>query len=80
MVFVVVYAAQEQFDRRNLPRPEDFSKALYTFDIGQNDIAAGFRTMSDIQFQSVIPDIIEQLATAVQVSCIKCSKSYINWS
>ncbi|KAM4124777.1 hypothetical protein ACB094_01G256900 [Castanea mollissima] len=57
---------QEQFHRRNLPRPEDFSKALYTFDIGQNDIAAGFRTMSDKQFQAVIPDIIEQLATAVQ--------------
>uniref|UniRef100_A0A2N9FU00 Uncharacterized protein n=1 Tax=Fagus sylvatica TaxID=28930 RepID=A0A2N9FU00_FAGSY len=52
--------------RRNLPRPEDFSKALYTIDIGQNDIAAGFRTMSNEQFEAVIPEIIDQLAAAVQ--------------
>ncbi|KAF5479701.1 hypothetical protein F2P56_000500, partial [Juglans regia] len=60
--------AKKDSQRRNLPRPEDFSKALYTFDIGQNDIAAGFRTMSNEQFKAVIPDIIGQFAAAVQVS------------
>ncbi|KAF5479702.1 hypothetical protein F2P56_000501 [Juglans regia] len=58
--------AKKDSQRRNLPRPEDFSKALYTFDIGQNDIAAGFRTMSNEQFKAVIPDIIGQFAAAVQ--------------
>jgi hypothetical protein len=27
--------------------------------IGQNDIAAGFRTLSDEQFKAEIPDVIE---------------------
>ncbi|PON46445.1 Lipase [Trema orientale] len=52
--------------RRNLPRPEDFSKALYTLDIGQNDIAAGFRSMTPEQFKKEIPDIINQFAEAVK--------------
>jgi hypothetical protein len=72
----IIYAAKKHLHRRNLPRPEDFSKALYTIDIGQNDIAAGFRTMSNEQFEAVIPDIIDQLAAAVQVSCIQCAMSY----
>lgn len=52
---------------RDLPRVEDFSKALYTFDIGQNDLVAGFRKMSNEQFLAEIPDIINQLATAIRV-------------
>ncbi|XP_060958100.1 GDSL esterase/lipase At5g14450 isoform X2 [Cannabis sativa] len=52
--------------RRNLPRPEEFSKALYTFDIGQNDIAAGFRSMTVEQFKLQIPDIINQFGEAVK--------------
>ncbi|PQQ13224.1 GDSL esterase/lipase [Prunus yedoensis var. nudiflora] len=51
---------------RRFPRVDDFSKALYTFDIGQNDVAAGIRKMSDEQFQAQIPDIINQLATAIR--------------
>ncbi|KAM7509189.1 hypothetical protein LguiA_019642 [Lonicera macranthoides] len=53
-------------DRSKLPRPVDFSRALYTFDIGQNDLTAGFRTMSEQQLRAAIPDIVNQLATAVQ--------------
>ncbi|GKV07822.1 hypothetical protein SLEP1_g19536 [Rubroshorea leprosula] len=52
--------------RRNLPRPEDFSSALYVFDIGMNDIAAGFRKMNDTERRESIPDIVDQLAKAVQ--------------
>ncbi|KAK7829591.1 gdsl esterase/lipase [Quercus suber] len=52
--------------RNNLPRPQDFSKALYTFDIGQNDLSAGFRKMSFDQLRAALPDIVNQLATAVQ--------------
>ncbi|KAK1574888.1 hypothetical protein Q3G72_000774 [Acer saccharum] len=32
--------------RNCLPRPEDFSKALYTFDIGQNDLHSGLKLMT----------------------------------
>ncbi|XP_059452050.1 GDSL esterase/lipase At5g14450-like [Corylus avellana] len=58
--------AKKHSSRRNLPRPEDFSKALYTFDIGQNDIAASLQTMSNEQLKAVIPGIVDQLATAVE--------------
>ncbi|XP_050223258.1 GDSL esterase/lipase At5g14450-like [Mercurialis annua] len=49
-----------------LPRPEEFAKALYTFDIGQNDLSVGFRKMSPHQLTATLPDIINQLATAIQ--------------
>ncbi|KAJ4973251.1 hypothetical protein NE237_006425 [Protea cynaroides] len=49
-----------------LPRPSDFSKALYTLDIGQNDLSVGFRTMSDAQLLAAIPDILDKFSTAVQ--------------
>ncbi|XWS30419.1 hypothetical protein CRYUN_Cryun24cG0116100 [Craigia yunnanensis] len=52
--------------RSTLPRPQDFSKALYIFDIGQNDIAAGLRKKNDTDFHLSVPDIVEQLAKAVQ--------------
>ncbi|KAK8556895.1 hypothetical protein V6N13_064884 [Hibiscus sabdariffa] len=52
--------------RRNLPRPRDFSKALYVFDIGQNDIAAGLRKKNDTDFHASVPDIVDQLARAIQ--------------
>lgn len=61
-------SAKGPSDRSKLPRPVDFSRALYTFDIGQNDLSAGFRTMSEQQLHAAIPDIVNQLATAVQVS------------
>lgn len=53
-------------DRDKLPRQEDFAKALYTFDIGQNDLSVGFRKMSFDQLRAAIPDIVNQLASAVQ--------------
>ncbi|KAE8696170.1 Esterase [Hibiscus syriacus] len=52
--------------RRYLPRPKDFSKALYILDIGQNDIAAGLRKKNDTDFHVSVPDIVDQLAKAVQ--------------
>ncbi|KAE8718482.1 putative methyltransferase PMT9-like [Hibiscus syriacus] len=52
--------------RRDLPRPNDLSKAIYTFDIGQNDIAAGLRKNNDTEFHASVPDIVDRLAKAVQ--------------
>ncbi|XVE67832.1 hypothetical protein DITRI_Ditri09bG0020300 [Diplodiscus trichospermus] len=59
--------AKDPSEKDKLPRPEDFAKALYTFDIGQNDLSVGFRKMSFDQLRAAMPDIINQLASAVQL-------------
>lgn len=51
-----------------LPRPKDFSKALYTFDIGQNDLAYGFQHTTIEQVRLSIPNILSQLFQAMHVS------------
>ncbi|CAN7003702.1 unnamed protein product [Brassica oleracea var. botrytis] len=50
-----------------LARPKDFSKALYTFDIGQNDLAIGFQNMTEEQLKATIPAIIESFTTAIKL-------------
>ncbi|XP_054815529.1 GDSL esterase/lipase At3g27950-like [Prosopis cineraria] len=50
----------------SLPRPDEFSKALYTFDIGQNDLSYGFQHTSEEQVRSSIPNILEIFNQAVQ--------------
>lgn len=50
------------------PRPEDFGKAIYTFDIGQNDIAAALQRMGQEDSQAVISDIVNQLSNQIIVS------------
>ncbi|XP_050208001.1 GDSL esterase/lipase At3g27950-like [Mercurialis annua] len=50
----------------SLPMPDDFSKALYTLDIGQNDLHAGFKSMTDKQVLESIPSIIDQLAKVIE--------------
>ncbi|KDP26685.1 hypothetical protein JCGZ_17843 [Jatropha curcas] len=49
-----------------LPRPEDFSKALYTLDIGQNDLHAWIKLMSEKQVVESLPKIINQFAQAIE--------------
>ncbi|KAE8655750.1 GDSL esterase/lipase [Hibiscus syriacus] len=62
---------QLSLDRRipltisNLPRPAEFSQALYTFDIGQNDLAHGFQYTTIKQVLASIPDIIGHLSQAI---------------
>lgn len=58
--------AKDVSEKGKLPRPEDFAKAIYTFDIGQNDLSVGFRKMSFDQLRAKLPDIVNQLASAVQ--------------
>ncbi|XP_057948791.1 GDSL esterase/lipase At5g14450-like [Malania oleifera] len=48
------------------PRPEDFSKALYTMDAGQNDLHAGFLSMAEDEMKASIPLLINQSALALQ--------------
>lgn len=51
-----------------LARPKDFSKALYTFDIGQNDLAIGFQNMTEEQLKATIPLILKNFTIALKVS------------
>ncbi|WCJ30099.1 GDSL-like Lipase/Acylhydrolase superfamily protein [Euphorbia peplus] len=53
-------------EAEKLPRTDEFAKALYTFDIGQNDLSVGFRKMSFDQLRATLPDIVNQLASAIQ--------------
>ncbi|KAJ8758828.1 hypothetical protein K2173_002607 [Erythroxylum novogranatense] len=50
----------------NLPRPEDFSRALYTLDMGQNDLHSAFESMTQEQVLASIPSIIHHFAQAVE--------------
>ncbi|KAM3364030.1 GDSL esterase/lipase [Capsicum galapagoense] len=52
-------------EKIKLRRPREFSKSLYTIDIGQTDIVAGFHQTSNIQLRTAIPDIINQFSAAV---------------
>ncbi|KAJ4966999.1 hypothetical protein NE237_018848 [Protea cynaroides] len=53
--------------REILPKREYFSQALYTFDIGQNDLSAGFFGNLTVQeINAIIPDIISQFYTDVK--------------
>ncbi|KAK1295053.1 GDSL esterase/lipase [Acorus calamus] len=50
-----------------LPEEDYFAKALYTFDIGQNDLTAGyFLDMSTEQVKAYIPDVLEKFTIAVE--------------
>ncbi|XWS69097.1 hypothetical protein CRYUN_Cryun04dG0150000 [Craigia yunnanensis] len=49
-----------------LPRPEEFSKALYTLDCGQNDLTYGLLNTTEKQVKASIPKIISQFAVAIK--------------
>ncbi|KAI6671275.1 hypothetical protein NL676_006160 [Syzygium grande] len=50
----------------SLPHPDDFSKSLYTLDIGQNDLTFGFQNMTVDQIAAAIPGILDGFDAAVQ--------------
>lgn len=52
--------------RSRLPRLEDFSNALYTLDIGQNDLHNALTTTTEDQARKLIPELINQFASAVK--------------
>ncbi|KAJ7974676.1 GDSL esterase/lipase family [Quillaja saponaria] len=58
--------AKTAFERSKLPVPEEFSKALYTLDIGNNDLYVGYQTLSPDQLRAAIPDMINQFVSAVR--------------
>lgn len=51
-----------------LPKEEYFSEALYTFDIGQNDLTAGYKlNMTTEQVKAYIPDVLGQFSDVIRV-------------
>ncbi|KAF5175591.1 GDSL esterase/lipase [Thalictrum thalictroides] len=50
-----------------LPKDEYFNKALYTFDIGQNDLTAGyFANMTTDEVKAYVPDLLGQLSYIIK--------------
>lgn len=51
-----------------LPKEDYFTRALYTFDIGQNDLTAGYKlNMTSEQVKAYIPDVLHQFSKVVKV-------------
>lgn len=50
-----------------MPKPKTFQKAIYTIDIGQNDIADVLYKMTHDEALAAIPAMIEQVVTAIRV-------------
>lgn len=60
-------AASADVFRALVPHSGVFSKALYTFDIGQNDLTAGyFMNMTTVQVRDYVPDVLDQFTTVVK--------------
>jgi hypothetical protein len=52
-----------------MPKRDYFSKALYTFDIGQNDLSEGFfSNMTIEEVNASVPDIVNKFSTNVKVN------------
>ncbi|KAI3873495.1 hypothetical protein MKW98_008147 [Papaver atlanticum] len=65
-VIDIVNYTQHEKGKADLPKPEDFSKALYIFDIGQNDLAFGLGNSSESETLASIPSILDLFSAAVQ--------------
>lgn len=57
---------------QNLSVDEDFGNALYSIDIGQNDLAAAFDSLPYDQVISKIPRFIAEIWNAMWVRKINC--------
>uniref|UniRef100_A0A0A8Z3W0 Uncharacterized protein n=1 Tax=Arundo donax TaxID=35708 RepID=A0A0A8Z3W0_ARUDO len=61
------YNNQGGIYRDILPKAEYFSQALYTFDIGQNDITTDyFVNKTTEEVETIVPDLMERLTSIIQ--------------
>ncbi|PIA33682.1 hypothetical protein AQUCO_04000030v1 [Aquilegia coerulea] len=58
--------AKNPSENAYLPNPDEFSNALYTFDIGQNDLSHVIGKVPNDQALAIIPDMIQQYYAAIQ--------------
>ncbi|MBA0844742.1 hypothetical protein Goarm_022925, partial [Gossypium armourianum] len=67
MADVVPYGHARGIYASLMPREETFSKALYTFDIGQNDLTQSlFLNMTIVQVIAAIPDIVNHFSDIIK--------------
>ncbi|KAK7339620.1 hypothetical protein VNO77_20298 [Canavalia gladiata] len=52
---------------RHFPRPEEIAKAIYTFDIGQNDLSLITNNMSKEDSDAVISEMVGKFSNQVQI-------------
>ncbi|KAI3696477.1 hypothetical protein L1987_79494 [Smallanthus sonchifolius] len=53
--------------KKLMPKTKYFSRALYTFDIGQNDLTAGlFQNLTVDEVRASVPDIVGQFKTVIK--------------
>ncbi|KAK6242166.1 hypothetical protein SCA6_007555 [Theobroma cacao] len=61
-----IFNKQGVFDKL-LPKEEYFSQALYTLDIGQNDLTAGYKlNLTTEQVKAYVPEVLRQFSDAVK--------------
>lgn len=65
MFIMIIFFSQVSLPEKNLPRP-GILQAISTFNIGQNDLSAGFKSMSYEQLRAFIPNIINQFTAGIQ--------------
>ncbi|KAL1210048.1 GDSL esterase/lipase [Cardamine amara subsp. amara] len=63
--------------KKLLPRKEYFSQALYTFDIGQNDLVTGLKlNMTNDQIKAYTPDVLNQYSNAIRKVYLKGGRRF----
>lgn len=65
---------------RLMPKPSYFNHALYTFDIGQNDLTGSFlnHNMTIQQVEMYIPELVQQFSLIIKVINILTIKKSLN--
>ncbi|KAM0961963.1 hypothetical protein ACFX13_021586 [Malus domestica] len=62
-----IYRTKGELFEKSLPKEEYFSQALYTLDIGQNDITAGYKlNWTAEQVKAYLPYVLTQLSNAIK--------------
>ncbi|KAL6577920.1 hypothetical protein OROMI_010248 [Orobanche minor] len=63
--------------RNLLPEEDYFSRALYTFDIGQNDLTAGYKlNLSTQQVKAHVPHVLAQFSTVIKLLYARGGRSF----
>ncbi|ONI30360.1 hypothetical protein PRUPE_1G246600 [Prunus persica] len=72
-----IYQKKGEVFGKLLPKKEYFSQALYTFDIGQNDLTAGYKlNLTTEQVKAYVPDVLSQLSHAIKIVDEQGGRSY----
>ena len=65
---IICFGALDPNFKYTVPKKEHFSKALYTIDIGQNDIGMGLFTNNSIEaVKASVPNMMEGLKSHIKV-------------